>query len=381
MVIILVTTITYADTNPVASENEATIEKLIEKLADGNISVRSDAVKGLVDIGEPAVGSLIQALENDNPDIRENSALALGKIGDKRAIEPLVYLIEDNDVNVRGAAEIALVDIGEESIDMLVAYAKNQDNVEYERRLAVIFLIEYGEKAVPSLIQVLSDNESFVLHRDVRYALSEIGEPAVGPLIELLESDDPDVKSRAIQTLGDIGDERAIVPLGMLLNDESEQVRTLAKSSIEAIENQSENGRLHLTNYGKKPDFYIEAEKRDFLDKLKIVVEASEIEMDEYIRSEGTVSSYGYNYGGSISVGLVVGSNVSESGLNEIYDIFDRHAQEIGIENVPVMFEYGIIEPHDLPVQEPATQDTPGLTGWLLFVVILLLYWKIRTNP
>ncbi|WP_300608658.1 HEAT repeat domain-containing protein [Methanohalophilus sp.] len=381
----LITPLTDADTNPDASENETAVEVLIENLANENVSVKSEVVRSLVDIGEPAVAPLIQALENDNPDIRKNSAIALGKIGDERAIEPLLDLLDDDNREVRHAAEIALGNIGEESIDLLVSYAKNQDNAVYSRTIAVIVLGEYGEKAVPSLIQLLSDDEYFLLHPDVRSALNKIGDPAVEPLIGLLDSADPDVKSRAIQTLGDIGDDRAIEPLGKVLNDESEQVRDLAKSAIEAIENQSKDENLSLVSYGKTPDFYIEDERWDFLDKLDIIVTASETEMDKYIRPKGPVYGYGYSYYGYISVGIVADSGANESKLNEIYDIFDRHAQEIGVEDVPVMFEYGdVVAGEGQPVAgegEPVTQKTPGFTGCLPIMVILLLYGKVRTCP
>ncbi|MCM1986339.1 HEAT repeat domain-containing protein [Methanococcoides seepicolus] len=342
-VLIFVTPMTYADAKNLDFENKTTIEILIEDMAVQNVSVSSNAVRSLVDIGEPAVEPLIQALENNNLDIRENSAITLGKIGDKRAVEPLLNLIDDECQEVRIAAEIALGDIGEEHIDLLVTHANNPDKSLSSRKIAIIVLGEYGEKAVPHLIELLSENDDyFTLSGEVRYSLAKIGEPAVDPLIKLLESDDPDVKSSAIKALGDIGDECAIEPLSKALNDESELVRNLAKSNIERIENH--NAHFSYVSYGKVPTFYTEDERQEWFSNLEIIVGTSETEMDKYIRPEGSVYSYGCSYDGHISVGIVADSGVNESLMNEIYDIFDQHAQEIGIENVPVLFEYGDIE-------------------------------------
>ncbi|MCM1987858.1 HEAT repeat domain-containing protein [Methanococcoides seepicolus] len=409
------------------------ITNSIENLSSQNVSVKSDAVKKLVKMGSVAVKPLIQALENDNPDIRENSALALGKIGDKRAIEPLIELIDDENWEVSHAAEIALGDIGEasilwdteeENIGFLIAHAKNQNKTVPSRQVAVRTLGEYRQKAVSPLIQLLSDDENFLLHSDVRYALYKIGEPAVEPLIELLESDDSDVKSCAVKSLGDIGDERAIEPLGKVLNDESGQVRTLAKFTIEKIEMPNEKEisygfyrevpDLYLEGewgegfdnpdtiantskletvpynaiYGKRSNFYIEDERWEYLDKLDTIGNASMIEIEKYIRPEGPVFMCGYNYEGYISVGIVADSGVNESLMNEIYDIFDQHAQDIGIENIPVVFEYRNIETNEgltlnnsdnneSKLDNTSDRQVPGF-GILSGLVCLFCRWIFR---
>lgn len=46
------------------------------------------AIEALVEIGEATIERLIEALKNENPEIREGAALSLGNIGDTRAKEP-----------------------------------------------------------------------------------------------------------------------------------------------------------------------------------------------------------------------------------------------------------------------------------------------------
>ena len=71
------------------------------------------AVRALRVIGEPAVEPLIEALQNEIPTMRKRAAIALGEIGDKRAVEPLTSLLGDKKSFVREATEDALEKLGE----------------------------------------------------------------------------------------------------------------------------------------------------------------------------------------------------------------------------------------------------------------------------
>lgn len=64
----------------------------------------------IADIGKPAVEPLIAALNNKDSDeyIRKRAPVALWKIGDPRAVEPLIAALKDEDVYVRKSAKEAL---------------------------------------------------------------------------------------------------------------------------------------------------------------------------------------------------------------------------------------------------------------------------------
>ena len=79
------------------------VEPLIRALEGGNGS----AAGALREIGKPAVEQLIDALENENKDVRWDAAIALGDIGDERAVGPLIKALGDDDRTVRMYAAVA----------------------------------------------------------------------------------------------------------------------------------------------------------------------------------------------------------------------------------------------------------------------------------
>lgn len=84
------------------------ISKLISLLEKEDYVTRLKAVEALSRVGKGAVPALIQALEKGLWYVRECAALALGKIGDLRALESLSISLEDENIGVRQAAASAL---------------------------------------------------------------------------------------------------------------------------------------------------------------------------------------------------------------------------------------------------------------------------------
>jgi DNA repair photolyase len=75
-------------------KNKRDVNGLIKALKYDDPNVRYDAAKALGRLGDPrAVEPLISALR----DVCKSAAEALGKIGDSRAIEPLISVLEDKE--------------------------------------------------------------------------------------------------------------------------------------------------------------------------------------------------------------------------------------------------------------------------------------------
>ena len=77
-------------------------------LGQGIVVIGEVALPALVEIGEPAVEPLIQALKDKMEFVRLGAARALGEIGDARAVEPLAKSLKDKKKDVREAAQEAL---------------------------------------------------------------------------------------------------------------------------------------------------------------------------------------------------------------------------------------------------------------------------------
>ncbi|GAA5819924.1 MAG: HEAT repeat domain-containing protei [Methanobrevibacter sp. CfCl-M3] len=91
----------------IIGDNKA-IDPLIKTLKNPNKLVRREASTSLTKIGNDAVEPLIKLLENEDWKIRGAASWALGIIGDKRAIEPLKNLLNDESGYVKSGAQRSL---------------------------------------------------------------------------------------------------------------------------------------------------------------------------------------------------------------------------------------------------------------------------------
>lgn len=219
-----------------ALESQKTTEwdSLTKALIDNDSNTRKLAVQVLRKIGIPAVRSLIQALRNDeDPNIRKETAEALGFIGDVKAIRPLIQALKDDDDRVQKESMKALIKIGVPSIDALAKVLNDRNN--QVRKHAVQALGEIKDaRAVESLIQVLTDSDVDVLG-DAVSALEKIGIASVEPLIQALKDRDSQIRKLAVVALGEIRDTRAVEPLIQVLSDDDSNVRGEAADALSKI--------------------------------------------------------------------------------------------------------------------------------------------------
>jgi len=91
-----------------ATDDEIILDALFSDLEDSDSSIRCGAITALGSLGSrKAVGPLVDTLRDADPVVRRSAADALGLLGDTLAIEPLTALYRhDEDADVReGAAE------------------------------------------------------------------------------------------------------------------------------------------------------------------------------------------------------------------------------------------------------------------------------------
>jgi HEAT repeat protein len=239
---------------------EPAIGPLIERLSNSSWSIRRVAYEALCKIGSGAVGPLIELLSNPNWRNRRIASEALGRIGHASAVSPLLERLRDEEISVRRAAGDALAAIGGEAIDQMIELLTHRAEV-FRIHSASALGKAKDRRAVQPLISVLQDDDeySWDVRSAVAIALGEIGDRlAVDPLLAMLKLEDDSsnvIVSRAIvRALGQLQDERAIDSLVDELRSIYPELAIAVLKALRAIGNSSvELPILRLVDAGVVP--------------------------------------------------------------------------------------------------------------------------------
>ena len=158
-------------------------ENLVPFLGDRDSYIRKNAAESLKKIGEVAVVPLINALYNDDIQIRINSAMILGDIKDSLSVEPLINTLTYKPMS--SSIEPATL-----RLEAARALGKVRD-----------------ARAVGPLVAALRD-KNFHVREKAAEALAVIGEKSVELLIKILR-DENGSQVLAARVLGEIKDRRA----------------------------------------------------------------------------------------------------------------------------------------------------------------------------
>jgi HEAT repeat protein len=253
-----------------SGEEQKDVETLIAELTDKKPMVRRNAVEALGKLGdERAVEPLIAKLKKDkDKGVRAAAAKALGKIGDKRALEPLIAkLKKDKDWGVRTAAAEALGVLGDtKAVEPLIAKLR-KDKTHSVQRASAEALGEIGDnRAVEPLIATLKDKVNIVREAAAE-ALGKIGdERAVEPLIvEFKDSRRSSIRKAAATALSKIG-QPAVKPLIVALNDKDRIVRAEAAKVLGEIGDSRAVEPLFTAM--KDPDRYVKEQASNAISRM-----------------------------------------------------------------------------------------------------------------
>lgn len=208
------------------------VQPLIRALRDSDRAVREAATSALKTLGEPAILSLGFCLQDTNLQVQESAACILATIANEQVLEPLLSAALSPNWIVRMSAAQALGRIqNPQAIDTLVLVL--QDKVPAVREEAGRAIQAIGDASIPKLLEALQDRNWKIRLRAVEALALLKPREAVGPLM-LLVLEDPDtaVRQDAVRALGQIGDSRAI-PL--LLSSLALKTPSLTLPAIEAL--------------------------------------------------------------------------------------------------------------------------------------------------
>ena len=222
--------------------------------------VREEAARALCILNDPrVVPALIEALNEENFYIRIYAARALGRIGDRRAVEPLAKILsrevvrEGSDmpsqVSFLSTVADSLGEIGDSrAVTPLIQalYHKEQTvrtgaakapqppvpvgGIRTSAAEALLKLDVTGAEG--ELVQALQNVSEDVLPYVARMLGNARAQTAVEPLIRLMQTSKGETRKEAAAALGNIRDTKAVAPLIEVLNDPFPSVR---KSSAVAL--------------------------------------------------------------------------------------------------------------------------------------------------
>lgn len=208
---------------------------------------QESAAKALIQMGDDAIPSVLEALSTGNWRTRIKSAEIFERLAYEgnpvnEAVKPLTNMLDDTYHKVRLAGICALQEYGGDEEGLVPALlAASNDGHEEVRRYAVYALGEMGPRpgVVDTLIQRLSDSNAWVRQGALR-ALGKMGpDPkAVSALIEVLGSDaDNSERAIAAESLGEIGAEpRILEALTNAMDDKWSNVRESAERALRKLD-------------------------------------------------------------------------------------------------------------------------------------------------
>ncbi len=169
--------------------DERCVEPLVRCLRDGDWQVRDAAVEAIAMIGSPAVDLLLRYIRDY--DARKSVIKVLGKINDERVLDPLISMLHNDEF--KDDATWALAELGQPAVGRLLECLKNQDEVI--RKQAILALGEIKDSSsVDLLIERLQDPDWFIRLSSAA-ALEKIGDPRGREAIKPLAKD-PDLVVR-----------------------------------------------------------------------------------------------------------------------------------------------------------------------------------------
>jgi HEAT repeat protein len=151
-----------------------------------------------------AVPGLLDALHDENPQLRTLACKALGDIGDAAAVPDLLKILtQEGDNNIRWQAVGALGKIGGAAVPGLLD-ALHDDDWKVRRSAAEAMYSMSEPAAVPGLVEALLDKND-VVRQAAAGALEAMGAVGVAGLIESLRNRDGHIARAAADMLNRIG--------------------------------------------------------------------------------------------------------------------------------------------------------------------------------
>ena len=195
------------------------VPSLIRLLSSADTHIQHAAQDALIRLGTEASDPLMAALSSKDPRIRMGVIGALAGLHEVRAVPFLVQALADASNEVRWQVVIALGEIKDPSVTgPLVSSLTDPD--KYVRYGAALSLTDNGWNPGNA-----TETVWFLAAMQDWENLGKTGKPAVPVLFVLIHDRDREVRVHAVRTLGNLQDRKATEPILEALRDPDREVR------------------------------------------------------------------------------------------------------------------------------------------------------------
>jgi HEAT repeat protein len=234
--------------NESCSGKAKSVEQLLSDLRRHNWSVNWKTADALAELGEYAFLHLLRALEDQDGYVRNGAAIALGKIGNGDATQPLIKALQwrddrvyedDEDQEARTSAATALGKLRNDvACKALIAELEKRPNTDSTVASYIVEALgEIGDpKAVPVIARAI-DSGDFELQKIASCALTKLGRDGIAALLRMAADRDQPVRPYVIRALGTNSVESATPLLLQIVETPSEDkyVRCQAAEALGRI--------------------------------------------------------------------------------------------------------------------------------------------------
>lgn len=155
------------------------------------------------------VSLLLELLRDEVPEMRRTAAESLGKIGDPRAADSILFLKHDPAAIVREASVRAVGRVKPTATDGVVALLTRalEDPVESVRQAAVVAIgeIEPGSRLLQPIVELLRSSDATIRRTAVRALLQVDSSQWVPALVAAGRDSDAEVRQGIVAAVGEWG--------------------------------------------------------------------------------------------------------------------------------------------------------------------------------
>ena len=214
---------------------------LIERLWDKDLEVRRESILALGRLKNPeAVEPLRKVLTSRMAaSVIYDAARALGSIGSPEAVGDLIRVMDrDPDWKIKGACAKALGRIGEgrseKPLGKLLLQVSDDPDALWAKDVAIWALSELKEPPIDTLLELLRFGNSSTKSRAC-WAMVRMGEVSMPGLVRALRDPNPQIRQRAAETMGWLRSEKAVPSLIRIAKENPPQADKLRSTAVWAL--------------------------------------------------------------------------------------------------------------------------------------------------